>query len=101
MKLLFGIFLAIYAENDDDSSALKILKAKMKKGFKNTDEIDYKCNALSSYGCWCAKLSDLTASDAPRGVPLDALDAACKEWHQCRKCNQLHTSLKKIVSSLF
>ena len=38
-----------------------------------------------SYGCWC-QIGNYQGILHGRGTPVDALDEACKAWHQCRAC---------------
>ena len=41
---------------------------------------------LLDYGCWCR----INNQDRiVHGNPVDAIDAACKEWHQCRACTAI------------
>ena len=46
---------------------------------------------LLNYGCWCRFVNqeDIHIYEGEivgHGAPVDAIDAACKEWHQCRSC---------------
>ena len=45
---------------------------------------------LLDYGCWC-RLRNFEAGGIVKGhgAPVDALDSACKAWHQCRKCTSV------------
>ena len=45
---------------------------------------------LLDYGCWC-RLRNFEAGGIVKGhgPPVDALDSACKAWHQCRKCTSV------------
>ena len=46
-----------------------------------------KVGTMLSYGCWCQiRNTEAEGIVAGRGAPVDALDAACKAWHQCRAC---------------
>ena len=45
---------------------------------------------LLDYGCWC-RIRLWDQGPAPtllpgHGTPVDALDEACKAWHQCKAC---------------
>ena len=45
---------------------------------------------LLDYGCWCRIRNEEAAGIVPgHGTPVDALDEACKAWHQCRACTSL------------
>ena len=46
---------------------------------------------LLDYGCWCRlrtrqDFSNEVALVPGHGSPVDALDEACKAWHQCKAC---------------
>ena len=42
------------------------------------------------YGCWCRLRNEGAAGIvAGHGTPVDALDEACKAWHQCRACTSV------------
>ena len=42
---------------------------------------------MLSYGCWCQiRNQDAEGIVTGHGAPVDALDEACKSWHQCRAC---------------
>ena len=42
---------------------------------------------MLSYGCWCQIRNTAAGGIVPgHGAPVDALDEACKAWHQCRAC---------------
>ena len=42
---------------------------------------------LLDYGCWCRLLNEEAGGIvAGHGTPVDALDEACKAWHQCKSC---------------
>ena len=41
---------------------------------------------LLNYGCWCRFTDEIVFG---HGTPADAIDAACKTWHQCRKCTSI------------
>ena len=44
-------------------------------------------DSLFSYGCWCQiRNQEVKGILAGHGAPVDRIDAACKAWHQCRKC---------------
>ena len=46
-----------------------------------------KVNSMLSYGCWCQiRNQQANGIVAGHGAPVDALDEACKVWHQCRSC---------------
>ena len=48
---------------------------------------------MLSYGCWCQiRNTEAEGIVAGRGAPVDALDAACKAWHQCRACTTVDFS---------
>ena len=43
-----------------------------------------------SYGCWCQIRNQPAGGIVPgHGAPVDALDEACKAWHQCRACTTI------------
>ena len=45
---------------------------------------------LLDYGCWCRIRNEEAAGIvAGHGTPVDALDEACKAWHQCRACTSM------------
>ena len=41
---------------------------------------------LFDYGCWCRLNEEIISG---HGTPVDAIDEACKAWHQCRKCTSI------------
>ena len=47
---------------------------------------------LLDYGCWCRMrhrpnfFSSVPVFLPGHGSPVDALDEACKAWHQCKAC---------------
>ena len=48
---------------------------------------------MLSYGCWCQiRNTEAEGIVAGRGAPVDALDAACKAWQQCRACTTVDFS---------
>ena len=48
---------------------------------------------MLSYGCWCQiRNQDAQGIAAGHGAPVDALDEACKAWHQCRACTTVDFS---------
>ena len=45
---------------------------------------------LLDYGCWCRIRNEESGGVvAGHGNPVDAIDAACKAWHQCRTCTSV------------
>ena len=45
---------------------------------------------LLDYGCWCRLRNEEAAGIVSgHGTPVDALDEACKAWHQCRACTSM------------
>ena len=45
---------------------------------------------LLDYGCWCRiRNGEASGIVAGHGAPVDALDEACKAWHQCRACTSM------------
>ena len=45
---------------------------------------------MLSYGCWCQIRNTAAGGIVPgHGAPVDALDKACKAWHQCRACTAM------------
>ena len=45
---------------------------------------------LLDYGCWCRLRNEEAGGIvAGHGAPVDALDEACKAWHQCRACTEI------------
>jgi len=52
-----------------------------------------KVDDMLSYGCWCQIRNEEAQGIVPgHGQPVDALDAACKAWHQCRACTTVDFS---------
>ena len=52
-----------------------------------------KIDSMLSYGCWCQiRNQQANGIVAGHGAPVDALDEACKAWHQCRTCTALDFS---------
>ena len=48
---------------------------------------------MLSYGCWCQIRNTAAGGIVPgHGDPVDALDEACKAWHQCRACTAMDFS---------
>ena len=45
---------------------------------------------MLDYGCWCRIRNEEAGGILPgHGTPVDALDEACKAWHQCRACTSI------------
>ena len=71
----------------------------MKNKFESLKGQDWKmADKLLNYGCWCRLLNQEGyiydgKIVAGRGAPVDAIDAACKAWHQCRSCRIRDTEL--------
>lgn len=41
---------------------------------------------LGQYGCWCPKMNGQFSF---LGQPLDEIDMLCRDWHVCRKCQDV------------
>ena len=73
----------------------------MKQDAEPSEGGDNKKDLLINYGCWCQLRGDTPRGKVKfslqtnqsvikgQGEPVDALDAACKEWHQCRACTKI------------
>ena len=62
----------------------------LKKPLKGQDLFTLTSKLLD-YGCWCRirNRQDFSTEFAllpGHGSPVDALDEACKAWHQCKAC---------------
>ena len=49
---------------------------------------------MLDYGCWCRIRNEYGGIEAGGivpglGTPVDALDEACKTWHQCKACTSI------------
>lgn len=77
---LTGLVKSDFITADFDIAGLQILDAVM----NNTDVYQ----AITSHGCWCAKLDPSADSGILGGpTPVDELDDICKKWFACRHCN--------------
>ena len=70
LRSIFGIYMAM-------------------QGAKDYSKVD----SMLSYGCWCQiRNQETEGMVAGHGAPVDALDEACKAWHQCRACTTVDFS---------
>lgn len=76
----------VFAETDSLYQIFQFYMGNAGQDFSKVDD-------MLSYGCYCQIRNDAAQGIVKgRGTPVDALDAACKAWQQCRGCTTVDFS---------